>query len=31
MALEGIISNAENVNGEIVDHAIYGIHRTDLR
>ena len=31
MALEGIISNAENINGEIVDHAIYGIHRTDLR
>lgn len=31
MGLEGIISNYENVNGEIIDHAVYGIHRTDLR
>ena len=31
MVLEGIISNSENVNSEIIDHAIYGIHRTDLR
>ena len=31
MTLEGIISNYENVNGEIIDHAVYGIHRTDLR
>ena len=28
MKLEGIISNAENLNGRIVDHAIYGLHRT---
>jgi ribosomal-protein-serine acetyltransferase len=27
MELEGIISNAENLNGRIVDHAIYGLHR----
>jgi len=27
MKLEGIISNAENLNGRIVDHAIYGLHR----
>lgn len=31
MTLEGIISNYENVNDEIIDHAVYGIHRTDLR
>ncbi|WP_017220780.1 GNAT family N-acetyltransferase [Moritella dasanensis] len=31
MTLEGIISNFENINGEIIAHAIYGIHRTDLR
>ncbi|NQY20032.1 MAG: GNAT family N-acetyltransferase [Campylobacteraceae bacterium] len=28
MKLEGIISNAENLNGRIVDHSIYGLHRT---
>jgi len=27
MKLEGIISNAENLNGRIIDHAIYGLHR----
>ena len=27
MKLEGIISNAENLNGRIVDHAIYGLHQ----
>jgi len=27
MKLEGVISNAENLNGRIVDHAIYGLHR----
>ncbi|BCE01498.1 GNAT family N-acetyltransferase [Marinicellulosiphila megalodicopiae] len=27
MQLEGVISNAENLNGRIVDHAIYGLHR----
>lgn len=31
MTLEGIISNCENINGDIIAHAIYGIHRTDLR
>jgi len=31
LTLEGIISNREHVNGEIIDHAVYGIHRTDLR
>lgn len=31
MNLEGIISNYENINGDIIDHAVYGIHRTDLR
>jgi len=31
MTLEGIISNSENVNSEIIGHAVYGIHRTDLR
>lgn len=25
--LEGIISNAENLNGRIVDHAIYAMHK----
>lgn len=27
MKLEGIITNAENLNGRIVDHAVYGLHR----
>ena len=27
MKLEGVISNAENLNGRIVDHAIYGLQR----
>jgi len=27
MTLEGIISNAEFVQGRILDHAIYGLHR----
>jgi ribosomal-protein-serine acetyltransferase len=27
MQLEGIISNSENLNGRIVDHAIYALHR----
>jgi ribosomal-protein-serine acetyltransferase len=31
MSLEGIISNYENINGDIIDHAIYGIHSNDLR
>jgi len=25
MTLEGIIRNSENLNGRVVDHAIYGI------
>lgn len=25
MALEGIVTNAENLNGRIVDHAVYGL------
>lgn len=29
MKLEGIISNAENLNGRIVDHAIYGLQRLE--
>lgn len=28
MELEGIITNAENLNGRIVDHAIYGLSKT---
>lgn len=31
MTLEGVISNYENLNNDIISHAIYGIHRTDLR
>jgi len=31
MTLEGIVSNYENLHNDIVAHAIYGIHRTDLR
>ncbi len=27
LKLEGVISNAEAVNGRIVDHAVYGIHK----
>lgn len=27
LTLEGIITNAENLNGRIVDHAVYGIRR----
>ncbi len=27
MKLEGIISNSENINGKIVDHAIYSLHK----
>lgn len=26
--LEGIITRDENLNGRIVDHAIYGLHRS---
>ncbi|WP_432454898.1 GNAT family N-acetyltransferase [Agarivorans sp. QJM3NY_29] len=26
LKLEGVISNAENLNGRIVDHAIYALH-----
>ena len=29
MKLEGIISNSENLNGRIVDHAIYELHHTE--
>jgi ribosomal-protein-serine acetyltransferase len=29
MKLEGVISNAENLNGRMVEHAIYGLHRTE--
>ena len=25
--LEGVVSNSENINGRIVDHAVYGIHK----
>lgn len=28
MKLEGIISNCENINGKIVNHAIYSLHNT---
>ncbi|WP_028865637.1 GNAT family N-acetyltransferase [Psychromonas aquimarina] len=28
MTLEGIITNSENLNGRIIDHAVYGLHRT---
>ncbi|WP_019615363.1 GNAT family N-acetyltransferase [Psychromonas ossibalaenae] len=28
MTLEGIVTNSENLNGRIVDHAVYGLHRT---
>ena len=31
MTLEGIISNYENLNSDIIGHAIYGLHCTDLR
>lgn len=27
MTLEGVITNAENINGRIVDHAVYGLKR----
>ena len=29
MKLEGVISHAENLNGRIVEHAIYGLHRSE--
>lgn len=29
MKLEGIITNAENLNGRIVDHAYYGLRKTE--
>lgn len=29
LTLEGIITNAENLNGRIVDHAVYGVRRSD--
>ena len=25
--LEGIIKNAENLHGKIVDHAVYGVYK----
>lgn len=31
MELEGIITNAENLNGRIVDHAIYGLSKAQWR
>jgi ribosomal-protein-serine acetyltransferase len=27
MKLEGIITNSENINGRILDHAIYGLSK----
>lgn len=27
MKLEGIISNAENIDGRIVNHAVYSLHQ----
>jgi len=27
MSLEGLITNSENINGRIVDHAIYGLNK----
>ena len=27
--LEGIITQAENINGRIVNHALYGLHKSD--
>ncbi len=29
LTLEGIITNAENLNGRIVDHAVYGLRRAE--
>ena len=30
MKLEGIITNSENINGRIVDHAVYGLTKSNV-
>ncbi len=30
MTLEGIVTNSENLNGRIIDHAVYGLHRKQV-
>lgn len=31
MSLEGVITRAENLNGRVVDHAIYGLSREEWK